>query len=188
MSRCSSMYCASRPRADAGSRAREGFYGQSPTGATPDRGAFQFQNFFYNAAGGTVQVIADVAGYYTSSGGDAFVPVNPVRVMDTRSYLGGSPFDGHGLETWSVGQAGFADFAAVVMNVTVTDATAGGYLTVYPEGDAQPTASNLNFGPGQTVPNLVMTGFTPGTTGGVNFYNASPQGIDVVADMFGYFS
>lgn len=74
------------------------------------------------------------------------------------------------------------------MNVTATDATASGYITVYPEGDAQPAASNLNFTPGENVPNLVMAGFTPGTSGGVDFSNGSPQGIDVVADMFGYFS
>jgi Right handed beta helix region len=143
---------------------------------------------FYNNSGGTSDVVADVEGYYTSGGGDAFVPVNPVRVMDTRQYLGASPLNGQGIETWTVGEAGFADYAAVVMNVTVTDTTASGFLTVYPEGDAQPSSSNLNFASRQTVPNLVMTGYTPGTTGGVNFYNESPQGVDVVADLFGYFS
>ena len=42
------------------------------------------------------------------------------------------------------------------MNVTVTDPTWDGYVTVYP-GDVadRPTASNLNFVAGQTVPNLV---------------------------------
>lgn len=82
-------------------------------------------------------MIADVAGYYTSGGGGAFVPVNPTRVMDTRKYIYGYPFDGHGIETWGIAEDGFADFAAVVMNVTATDATASGYITVYPEGDAQ---------------------------------------------------
>ncbi|MBR7825045.1 right-handed parallel beta-helix repeat-containing protein [Actinospica sp. MGRD01-02] len=143
---------------------------------------------FYNSSGGTVQVIADVEGYYAASGGGAFVPLNPSRVMDTREYLDGSPFTGYGLQTWSVAQAGFADYAAVVMNVTVTNTAGSGIVTVYPEGDTRPTTSNLNFTRGQTVPNLVMSGYTAGTTGGVNIYNGSPQGIDVVADLFGYFS
>ena len=31
------------------------------------------------------------------------------------------------------------------MNVTVTEPTTAGYITVYPHGKVQPTASNLNF-------------------------------------------
>jgi hypothetical protein len=142
----------------------------------------------YNNSAGTSDVVADVEGYYTSGGGDAFVPVDPVRVMDTRQSLGSNPLAGRGTANWTVAEAGFADYAAVVMNVTVTDTTASGFLTVYPEADTLPSSSNLNFAAGQTVPNLVMTGYTSGSTGGVNFYNASPQGVDVVADLFGYFS
>ena len=38
---------------------------------------------------------------------------------------------------------------AVVLNVTATGPTAQGYLTVYPTGGTRPTASNLNFMPGE---------------------------------------
>lgn len=63
----------------------------------------------YNGSAGNVQMIVDVAGYYTSGGGGAFVPVNPTRVMDTRKYIYGYPFDGHGIETWGIVEDGFAD-------------------------------------------------------------------------------
>jgi len=42
-----------------------------------------------------------------------------------------------------------------VMNVTVTDPILAGFITVYPCGTERPTASNLNYVAGQTVPNLV---------------------------------
>ncbi|TPG17365.1 hypothetical protein EAH86_11570, partial [Pedococcus bigeumensis] len=46
--------------------------------------------------------------------------------------------------------------SAVVVNVTVTAAKSAGFLTVYPDGSTMPTASNLNFAAGQTIPNLVI--------------------------------
>ncbi|HRE02979.1 MAG TPA: hypothetical protein PLV68_16895, partial [Ilumatobacteraceae bacterium] len=46
--------------------------------------------------------------------------------------------------------------AAVVLNVTVTQPTGGGFVTVWNCGVAPPNASTLNFVTGQTAPNLVV--------------------------------
>ena len=46
---------------------------------------------------------------------------------------------------------------AVSLNVTAVDPQAAGYATVWPCDRAQPNASNLNFEPGQTIPNAVLT-------------------------------
>jgi hypothetical protein len=73
---------------------------------------------------------------------------------------------------------------AVVLNVTVTQPTASGHLTVYPDGQAQPNTSNLNWVAGQTVPNLVTL---PVIDGVVVFYNGSPGTVHIVADVFGYY-
>jgi len=62
--------------------------------------------------------------------------------------------------------------SAVVLNVTVTDPTSPGYVTVYGAGTTRPTASNLNFVPTQDVPNLVIAPI--GTGGKVTLYNGSP--------------
>ena len=48
------------------------------------------------------------------------------------------------------------DAAAVVLNVTVTAPEGSGFITVYPCGEPLPTASNLNFVAGDTVPNAVV--------------------------------
>ena len=53
-----------------------------------------------------------------------------------------------------------------------------------PSNATRPTASNLNFGPGQTVPNLVMVKVGP--DGKVNVYNAAGQ-VHVIFDVVGYF-
>ena len=87
--------------------------------------------------------------------------------------------DGHG----GVPASGVS---AVVLNVTVTQPKAAGYITVYPDGATRPLASNLNFVAGQTVPNLVVA--PVGADGKVDLYNGSSGTVELVADVSGYFS
>jgi hypothetical protein len=72
----------------------------------------------------------------------------------------------------------------VVLNVTATNPTASSYVTVYPDGTTRPVASNLNFTPGETIPNLVVV--PVGADGEIDFYNNSGS-VDLVADVAGYF-
>jgi hypothetical protein len=73
-----------------------------------------------------------------------------------------------------------ASAKAVVVNTTVTGPTQGSFLTVYPTGVTRPTASNLNFVAGETVPNLVMV--KVGADGYVKVYNAVGQ-VHVIFDV-----
>jgi hypothetical protein len=142
----------------------------------------------YNYAGRT-EVIADVAGYYgdgSQSGGSTFVAVAPERMLDTRTQ-GGAIAAGTSRSLQIAGGAYGVPVGAtgVVVNVTITDPTAASYLTVYPAGQSAPTASNLNFVPKQTVPNLVTVKLGP--SGGLNFYNSAGN-VEVIADLEGYFT
>jgi hypothetical protein len=74
---------------------------------------------------------------------------------------------------------------AVVLNVTVTSTTDPSFLTVYPSTATLPTASDLNWKGGQTIPNMVVA--TLGSTGAITFYNAAGW-TDVVVDLLGYFN
>jgi hypothetical protein len=47
---------------------------------------------------------------------------------------------------------------AAVLDVTVTQPTAAGYLTVFEDDCTIPLSSNLDFTGGQTVANQVVTG------------------------------
>jgi hypothetical protein len=74
--------------------------------------------------------------------------------------------------------------SAVVLNVTVTNPTVGGYLTAWPDGASRPLASDLNYGPGVTVPNLVVVKL--GSNGMIDLYNAYGS-VDVIIDVVGWY-
>ena len=120
---------------------------------------------------GNADVIIDVAGYYEGGTGKSFHPLARGRVLDLApaAVAGGpyaTPWTG-GLER-DVSVGGLAgvpsDAEAVVLNVTVTATTGSSFLTIWPAGVAQPTASSLNWTPGVTIPNAVTV--KVGTGGG----------------------
>ncbi len=150
----------------------------------------------FNGSGGDVDVVADVQGWVsagtTGTGRHALLTgVAPSRVLDTRSGTGApaGPVDPSSSVTVQLtGRGGVpvTGVSAVVLNVTVTGPTSSGYLTAYAGGGSPPTASNLNFVRGQTVPNLVIV--PVGAGGQVSLYNGSAGSTHVVADVFGYYS
>lgn len=112
-------------------------------------------------------VIVDVVGYYSDSssirGGSQFAGLRPTRILDTRDGTGTpAPSRLHAGETLTLQVSGrggaLVGARAAVINVTVTEPLAAGYVTAYPCDASRPLASNLNFVPSQTVPNLVVTG------------------------------
>jgi hypothetical protein len=145
-----------------------------------------------NTSTGTVQVIADVSGYYASGNPTApgmLAPLNPLRVLDTRHAVGApaaavGPGKTLRVAVDGVGGVPASGVSAVVLNVTATAPTAGGYVTVWGDG-ARPGSSNLNFGPGQTVPNLAVVPVD--SAGKVEFYNGSAGTVQLIADVSGYY-
>ncbi len=121
----------------------------------------------------------------------SFSALTPTRLLDTRSAVGvttTTPIAANGvvdLQVTGRGNVPLTGVGAVILNVTVVTPTRQGYLTVYPTGGAAPTASNVNFTPGQVVPNLVVA--KVGTGGRVSLQNASLGATHVVADVAGYF-
>ena len=147
----------------------------------------------FNSSGAT-HVIFDVVGYYaddTGPVGSRFLSTPPSRLFDTRSGLGGVPAapvgSGSTLTFDVTGQGGIPStgVTGVVMNVTVTAPTGGGYITVYPADVGRPDASSLNFMPGQTVPNLVTVRVP--ASGVVAFFNANGS-THLLADAVGYYT
>jgi hypothetical protein len=74
---------------------------------------------------------------------------------------------------------------AAVTNVTVTNTSTASFLTVWPGGAAKPTASDLNWVAGETVPNLVVVKL--GSGGSVQVFNAAGS-VDVVVDVSGWYA
>jgi hypothetical protein len=120
--------------------------------------------------------------------GGTSIPLTPSRVLDTRTSNGGHAYPvgpGQMLNLQVAGRGGVpsSDVSAVLLNVTVTDATANSYVAVWPAGLARPTVSNINFHAGEAIPNLVEVAL--GTGGQVSFFNAAGS-VDVIADVEGW--
>ncbi len=134
-------------------------------------------------------VIVDVGGWYTDAtvAGTlgALTPVSPTRILDTRDGLGllGPLVT---IDVQITGRAGVptSGVRAVVLNATVTQPGAAGYLTIYPAGTARPLASDLNYGAGETQANLVVV--QVGAGGKVSLYAASTT--HVIFDVAGWIS
>jgi urease beta subunit len=147
---------------------------------------------FHNGSGGTVQLIADISGYYlggTPTAAGTFAPLPPARVLDTRAGLGAAQAvvgPGADLIVQITGRGGVpaSGVSAVVANVTVTQPTAGGWVAVWADGGAMPPVSNLNFTAHQTVPNLVIV--PVGSGGAIRFHNGSGGTVQLIADISGY--
>ena len=120
----------------------------------------------------------------------AFTSVPPARLLDTRTGLGAANVAVAAGGTVHLLVASRANVpasgvSAVVLNVTVTAPTKPGYVTVYGDGTPRPTASNLNFVAGQTIPNLVIA--PVGANGKVALFNGSGGTIQLIADVSGYY-
>src|SRR5262249_31947412 len=131
---------------------------------------------------GTAELVVDVAGWYT----DGFHPLSPARLVDTRAGVCGVRL-GPG-ETRQGAVAGLAGGPARAggagrLDVPIVHPTAPTYLTVWPSGSPQPTASNVNAIVG-TVPNMVTSGV--GADGRVSVFNFAGT-TDVIIDVAGWF-
>jgi hypothetical protein len=140
---------------------------------------------------GNADVVIDVGGYFGDGSGAKYYALAPARIVDTRPATQVGPFAtplrGGSVDVVNVaGHGGVpgSGVVAVVGDVAVTDTTQSSYLTVYPSDVARPLASDLNWAPGATVANLVVTKLA--TAGSVGVYDQSGQ-VDFVFDVAGYY-
>ena len=77
------------------------------------------------------------------------------------------------------------DADAVVVNLTATRSSGGGFLSLFPTGGSSGGVSSVNFGRNQDVPNLVIVRL--GSGGRVTIANSAFASTDVILDVVGYF-
>lgn len=101
-----------------------------------------------------VDLVADVTGYYSTTGSAAFTSVTPFRMVDTRDRVRPTISAGTSGQQLSAGQvvtvqvAGVrgvpADARAVAMNITTTASSGNGFLTAWPCNE-RPNTSTANM-------------------------------------------
>ncbi|MEU9144361.1 PKD domain-containing protein [Streptomyces sp. NPDC048349] len=128
---------------------------------------------------GSAHVVLDAAGFYSRNGRALFTPVVPQRLADTRSTGKLAP----GAVTAVTGLA--ANALGAVVNVTATDSTAPGFLSITGDGYGRPGTSSLQTRPGETVPNHVTTSVSQGR---VEIWNSYGGSTHVITDLLGYFT
>ncbi|WP_165960357.1 IPT/TIG domain-containing protein [Actinocrispum wychmicini] len=135
---------------------------------------------------GTVDLVADLAGFYDPGSGASFTPMSPRRMLDTRDGTGvpAGPVPGDGVVSLDLSAALAPDATAAALNITATDVAVGTYVTAWPHGADRPLASTLNPAAGQTAPNLTAVATGTGTV--VDLYN-NLGSVDLIADLAGYF-
>jgi hypothetical protein len=143
----------------------------------------------YNETGST-DLLADIAGYYTTATGSSYQPLSPTRVLDTRNGTGapaGAITAGRSTSVQVTGVAGVptTGVTAVVLNITAVFPTRSTFVTAHPTGQARPLASNLNPAAGSITPNLVVV--KVGDLGKIDLYNETGS-TDLLADIAGYYT
>jgi hypothetical protein len=129
---------------------------------------------------GTTDLLADITGWYPTN--SDFTPNNPQRLLDTRA---ASPrAAGSVTEVQVTGRAGVpTDATAASINFTAVNAREKGYITAYPCGTPLPTASTVNYVPGDTIANSTIIEI--GTGGKVCIFNSGTT--DLLADITGWY-
>ena len=134
----------------------------------------------------TTDLVVDINGYFAApgTGGLSFYPVSPCRVLDSRNPLGTPPFMGLiNVNVIGSGCASVSTAQAYAFNATVVPPAPLGYLTLGPEGGAQPVVSTLNALDGSITSNMAIV---PASNNAISAYAANNTYL--ILDMSGYFA
>jgi hypothetical protein len=148
----------------------------------------------------TPSLVTNAFGELT--GGLQYTPVQPCRIMDTRTAANGPLIQGEARQVWVSGVdnylfAGGADnncglfeqgLKAAVLNVTVVDSVGSGFSTVYNPNFPRPNASSLNYPAGAILSNSVVSSVYPGEEGSPGYVMLfSSRTAHYVVDIVGYY-
>lgn len=99
----------------------------------------------------------------TAAAPSSLVPVEPCRLVDTRTSRSARLRAGATIRVTVAGRCGTpVDATAAALTVTTTGSTGRGHATVFPPSTELPTTSTLNFSANTTVANTAITALTAG--------------------------
>src|SRR5205823_13153003 len=114
----------------------------------------------------------------------SFFPLTPCRVLDTRNPAGSPPFSGtRNVDVTASGCGAPLSAQAYVMNATAVPPGPLGFLTLWPQGTAQPLVSTLNAGDAAITSNMAIV---PTINGSISAF--ASDSTHLVLDISGYFA
>lgn len=123
----------------------------------------------YTALGTAKRVLQTTTGAVVASGQTKTIDVK----VDTAGHQTGIPSAG---------------VAAVVVNVTATQATGAGFLKVYAADDAAPVTSALNFSAAENISNLAIVQVSPSQQIKVTVGGSGNPSTHVIVDVVGWYA
>jgi hypothetical protein len=140
------------------------------------------------AYGNDTDLIIDINGYFApaSSGSNPMSLYNlePCRVLDTRQPPPQQPFTGERTVDVANSACGVpGNVSGYVLNATVVPPAPLGYLTLWPDGQGQPTVSTLNANDGAVTSNMAIV---PTLNQSIDAFAYSPTHL--ILDISAYFA
>ena len=146
---------------------------------------------YISNAGNTTNLVFDVTGYYTADAtGFTYVPMTPVRVMDSRYSNGlAGKLPANSPRTFNVANRYGVSASAVGIsgNVTVVNETGGWAVFVGPVAIAKPPTSTLNFSKGDVKANGLTVALGTGGSLSATYLSSSGNTTNLLLDVTGYF-
>jgi hypothetical protein len=140
----------------------------------------------------TTDLVIDVTGFVPSGG--SFQPIAPNRYLETRSFPGGTTFDGQAQGVGAISAGGTLTLqvtgrgsvptgaTSVTFNMTAVTPAGPGWITAYPCDEPRPLASSLNYLGGDIRGNLATIKLSG--SGQVCLYSQAEAHL--VLDVTGY--
>jgi hypothetical protein len=146
---------------------------------------------YISYSGNTTDLVFDVTGYFTNDlTGARYVPITPVRLLDTRYHNGLSTrLSANTPATFQVAgrDAIPSNATAVTGNVTVVYPTDSWAIYLGPDPLTSPGSSTLNFLAGDVKANGVTVALGSGGTLSATYISYSGNTTDLIFDATGYY-
>lgn len=155
------------------------------------------QASFFNASTGTVRILVDVAGYYTTddatAGGSRYVPVKQTRILDTRNKIGvptNTAVPATSRITFAAAGVGGLPAASAITSVAITLTAlappAVGGMVIYPAGATTPAVAHGSWSAGRSKSSTVVTRVA--ANGQVTLVNTSNSSVHFLGEVTGYYT
>ncbi len=136
----------------------------------------------------TSHIVIDLQGWW-GPGANRFRPIEPVRAYDTRKLTVPAKLPSRAVRNVLLAPEFVpSDATSVVINLTVAETDAAGWMLAYPCGEVAPRASNLNYEARDTRAVAVIVGLGTRNGGQGEICITTQERTHFIVDVVGYYA